>query len=523
MEPSATTNKKQFIIHTLVYGVGGVLAQLVPFILFPLYTNYLRPDEYGVLDIITQIAEFINIALMVSGIRIAALTFFRQAESEEERKRVAVTISIMLWLMVAFCIFIAVFFAGAIDSFLRIGNPSLLAFGLSVALLNTLIGVPMALTQARLESLRFVITNLTMLISRLLLCIYFVVGLEMGIWGVLWSQGIIAVIFGILLTWRELRIGSFKPDLSKIREVFDFCWPFLPGGILYFAYSNTDRYFILNYGPYATETATLAALGLYALARRLQGFVKTICVTPLSQVWAVTMYDIWKRPDAAVIFGNFAFRMALVNTFGVFGVCLFAPEIIMVLSDPSYHQAIPIVLPVFIQPLFVVMNTFMEHIFYVSRKTRYKPLINLMTLPVICLLMYICVPRWGVTGAAYALLIAIIVTMLLNYCFTQRFFYVRYPYTRFVMLYFITGVCYFGGTLFGNGILPYELAEEMSKWDRIPLLIEHLALVPWLWKTAFVVLWMTVVWQSRILIQDDKEMVRNFLVKIKKKVFRNAS
>jgi len=182
------SDKRQFLYHTLVFGFGGILAQLVPFILFPLYTNYLSPAEYGILDVILRVAKLVNTVLMVGGIRLAALTFFRHAKTEEERRKVAVNISLLLWLFVAGTIILSIFFSRQIDVFVKIGDVKLLAFGLTTAFLESLVVVPMTLTQARLESVRFVLTNLIMLLVRTGLCIYFVAWLQMGVYGVLLSQ-----------------------------------------------------------------------------------------------------------------------------------------------------------------------------------------------------------------------------------------------------------------------------------------------------------------------------------------------
>jgi O-antigen/teichoic acid export membrane protein len=216
------SDKRRFFKHTLIFGIGGAVGQLVPLILLPLYTNYLATSEYGTLDIITRTASIINTVFLVGGIRLAAMTFYKQAESEEARHRIAITISTLLWLVVACAIAVSVYCVDYIDLFLNTGETDILAFGLAVTLLDALVAVPMTLTQARLESLRFVLTNLTMGVTRLGLTIYFVAGLRWGILGVLYAQAIVAFVSIIYLTSRELRLGSLCPDTRKWKEILLF-------------------------------------------------------------------------------------------------------------------------------------------------------------------------------------------------------------------------------------------------------------------------------------------------------------
>ena len=72
------------------------MIQLASVILLPLYTHYLAPSEYGVMEVIERIGQIINICLMMNGVRQAAIAFYLQAVDEADRQRVAVTITTLL-------------------------------------------------------------------------------------------------------------------------------------------------------------------------------------------------------------------------------------------------------------------------------------------------------------------------------------------------------------------------------------------------------------------------------------------
>ena len=58
--------------------------------LLPLYTRYLTPGDYGILEILSRTGQFIGIVLMANGISTATFAFYCQAKSVEQRRRAGV-------------------------------------------------------------------------------------------------------------------------------------------------------------------------------------------------------------------------------------------------------------------------------------------------------------------------------------------------------------------------------------------------------------------------------------------------
>jgi len=505
------SDKRRFFKHTLIFGVGGIIGQVVPFLLLPLYTNYLTPSEYGILDMIHLSSDIIATVFLVGGIRLAAMTFYKQAESEEARRRVAITVSLLLWCAVATAIAAAIWFVDDIARLLKTNETKILAFGLTVILLEALIAVPMTLTQARLESLRFVLTNLAMAVFRLGLCIYFVVGLEWGIWGFLYAQAIVTVVFGIYLTYRELRIGSIYPDTTKWRAILLFSLPLVPNGILAFIYGASGRMSVLHIGPYGDEIAAMGAVGLYALADRIMKASQFMGVVPMQQVWTVEMYEVYKRPEAPYVFGNFMLRLLCVQALAVLSISIFSSEIVRTLSGPYFHDA-ALLVPLF--GLFSILILFanqMNNSFFITRKTNYLMFCTAFALPFVLLFMYFFVPRWGITGAIIAYILAYIAYVGIVYCVTQRLFYVRYPFGKMAILLIITVFCYALSLLCGHGIvlntMPPEEFAELSRWEKM---VDAWDRIQWLSnfaKAGILCLWGALVWFSGVLLREDKVLL----------------
>ena len=71
--------------QSAIYGAGIVLGKLASFIMLPVYTRYLTPADYGVLELLSMTIDVIG---MIAGIGIGSAVFkFYADEADEAGKR----------------------------------------------------------------------------------------------------------------------------------------------------------------------------------------------------------------------------------------------------------------------------------------------------------------------------------------------------------------------------------------------------------------------------------------------------
>jgi len=83
--------------QSIIYGFGHLLARLVTFLLLPLYTHRLAPEEYGVVSLIYAFIAFANI-LFTHGMDIAYMRFQGMEKTEENKRTIFSTSFIWLFL-----------------------------------------------------------------------------------------------------------------------------------------------------------------------------------------------------------------------------------------------------------------------------------------------------------------------------------------------------------------------------------------------------------------------------------------
>ena len=418
---------KSFLTHAAIYGVGAILLQAASVVLVPLYTRYLTPAEFGVLEMVGRIGEVFSICLLANGIRLAAFTFYCQAKGDLERRRTAATV---LWAPLVI-VFGAGLLAAAVAPFLDaisgIGDPALVVFGIVMIMLEGTTVVPLALIQARVESAYYVAVMTAMFCLRVSLTIVAVAGLGWGVWGVLGAAAVNFGVFGVLLSWREFRINSFRPDFAKMKEVMKFSLPFVPAGFCGMLLHNGDRFFLMRF-------AGADEVGQYALGYKLAVTVGMLATAPILQVWTARMYDAFDRPDAALYVGRVCSRIMAAYLFASIGLCVFDVDLLAVLAVPAYGKATAVVIPIVLAYFFWTWANLMDAPLWVRRRSDLKPWILLASSFATVCLYLVAIPRWGALGAAYATLAGLTLHCAITFFVSQRVVRVRYEFGRLAIM-----------------------------------------------------------------------------------------
>jgi O-antigen/teichoic acid export membrane protein len=450
----ATVNEsgsKSFISNAIMYGIGSLLLEAASIVLLPLYLNYLRPEDFGTLEILNRIGSIVVIGLMANGFRMATLTFYQQATSLADRRHVASTVSVALFLVVLAGALFTCAAAPWLVEWLGLASEELLIFGMTTVLLESLVIIPLALMQARIESGRYVATTFSIFLARVILTIYLVSFLGLGLWGILIGRAAIAIFFGALLNGLELRTSSRFVNWTTFRDVGRFAIPFLPGGLLAFFVNNGDRFYLLR-------QAGEHEVGIYSLSYRIAGAIGMITFIPLYKVWSAKMYAAASLKNAPQIFGVMFTRIMTTLVGAGLAASLFAEDILHMLGGEAYIAAIQYLPPLAVATILMSAADLMDSGFYITRKTQYKPAIFLVTGIVIFFAYAILIPRFGRFGAAWAPMIAFLIHAFLTWRFTQKVFRVEYEWPRLIAVLGFASICW----LVSNSFTPPQYRLQFN-------------------------------------------------------------
>ena len=326
--------------HSAVFGIGQVLRRLSSFLLLPVYTNYLRPADYGIIAILDFVTTIF--AIMIGAGMVNAVTRYSfEAEDEAGRNRVWWTgltfiAGASTVILVPALIFRESLAGVALGKSVTEGA-LYLAIALPTMWLNIVQAIPDAYLRVRKWSSLSVAVNLFRLILNISLNVAFLVVWEMGVIGILVGN-LIAVAFTACVQFFIFtrHVQSYQFDSPLLRMLLQFGMPLIVTTLLSLLMHQADRYILRLF-------VGMEQVGIYSLAYTIGQGVFQLCLMPFAMIWGVVIYEIAKRPDAKQIyvqvFEYFIYGLGLI----MLGVSLFSKSILTLMVDPAYLPAASII------------------------------------------------------------------------------------------------------------------------------------------------------------------------------------
>lgn len=406
--------------HGAVYAVGMLLSRLVGLIMLPIYTRYLTPADYGLLQLVTMTIEVVSIlagSRLVGGV----FRFYHKAETEDARRAVVTTAIALMGALYAGAATVATALAPAIAGVLLDGpeQAHLVRLGALALALDGLIVVPLAYLQIRGMSGKYVLTNVSKLMIALSCNILFVVHFRMGAQGVLTGTVIANGFMGLVLTSWALRQVGPGTSRDTARDLVRYGLPFVVTQVATFANTFGDRYFI-------NAAAGAAAVGLYSLGYQFAFLYWTIAFAPLSTAWQSARFELAKREDRDRLYSQVLIYASVMLLLGGVGVALFAKPTIRIMADPAFRSAADFVPVLVLAFLFQAWTELVSTGLLVRERTSAIAAANYVAVGVSLIGWLLLVPRWHGAGAAIATLGAFTVRFILIYRASQRVWPIAY-------------------------------------------------------------------------------------------------
>jgi len=419
--------------QTLVYTTGIIIGKVASFVMLPVYTRYLTPADYGVLELLGMTIDVIG---MITGIGLVAgvFKFYSAEEDAAEKNAFITTAAIGVVGLAAVTSLIGWVLAPELSRLIfgANANPFYLQLYFLLYFLQNFEYVPLLLIRAENRSVLFVTVNAAKLVAMLALNILFVVYFRMGIVGVLASGIITSAAMTVGLTFYLIRRIGIRFSVEKFRRMLRFGSPMALWSVGTFILVFSDRFFLNHY----TDTSTV---GIYSLAYKFAFLLSALAFVPFQTVWEVQRFEVAKRPDALAIYARvFLYMNVALGGVGVV-LSLFVRDFLSIMSDPAFLPAYRLV-PLLVAAQIVFTWTGYWNLgLYISGNTRAMATGAVVLVPVTLILNYVLISRFGIYGAAWATLAAYGFRFCWIYYFAQHDYPIPYRWVEMIKLYGILG------------------------------------------------------------------------------------
>jgi O-antigen/teichoic acid export membrane protein len=398
-----------------VYGVSSILSRSIAFLLLPLYTRVLTPQEYGIRAMVALGLELI-LLLVACGLKEGINRFYTSRDATAVSPEQAASTGIiahaaLIGLGVAVGLVFAPWLAGPL-----LGDAALAPFlrlGLIAGFFMHVQEAAFVYLRARQRARTVAMASVGGLIAMVLLNLLFVVVLRTGVAGIFYAEMLVFGVSGVFFTVRALRELGVTVAPPVVRAMVRFGAPLMFVPFTWLVVSRTDVLFLTHYG-------SLAYVGVYALAVQCAQVLQFAVTTPFRNFWDPVQFQLARDPAGSATFRRMFQWVTFTAVVAAFACAVAADEVISIMAAPAFHAAASVVPLVLVAYVFEALHLFFNAALLVRNRTALAAVVAVVTAVVNIGANALLVPHYLAYGAAAARVIAMAVMVAATYVLARR-------------------------------------------------------------------------------------------------------
>ena len=424
---------KVFFKNSLIYTIGTMLTRSISILLIPIYTRYLSPSEYGIIDLFVILTSLISLTIALE-IHQAVVRFYQDTTSEKEKMQYVSTAFIftffayLLYLILSF-VFSDTFTIWLLDD-LAYKNIFLLATG--AIFTKGLFYFTHGQLKWQILPRESIIVSIMHVIIVAIVAVYLLVIENMKVESIFIGQ-IVGNIIGIFISiYYAKKSYNFVFVYKKFKEMVTFSYPLVFSGIAIFVALFIDRIAIKHF-------LGLDELGIYGLAYRFASITSLVMIGFQSSL-SPLIYKHYKEPGTPQNIAKLFNLFIVLALFIVACAILFSKEVIVFMSTKEFYGAAPIV-PVLVMAIFFINMYIFVPGLAIAKKTKIVASISVVGALLNIVLNLILIPILGLEGAAYATLISAIIIFIIRVKISQKYYNIPFLWENILISFTIVVAC----------------------------------------------------------------------------------
>lgn len=446
---------KRIFTQSVIYWVGIILSKIIGFAMIPFYSHYLKPVEYGVLELVSL---SVDVASLLVGFQlVSAVAKFYDEKSDEREKNGVVSTALIISIVMASAIMGGLSFQGGAVSQIIFQNGSyalLFQYMFLSAMFSIINEIGLVYLRIKDRSMRYVSITLIQLVVQVSLTVYFVAFAEMSVLGVILAGAIASGAVFVYVTISTLSATGIYFHVPIAKDMFRYSLPLVPALLGMFIMHNADRYIL-------KETTSVAQVGIYSLAYKFGILLNTLMIYPFNLVWGAKMFEAYRQENRAEILNNtlrwFSFFVATMAMF----IGVFVYEVISILTPPAYHLAANVVPIILLAYVFNGASRVLYTPLYAEKRTR---IVGLMVLVSAVFSVVVTIPLSmivGIYGAAIGTVIAFAMLAVLGGYWSHRLTGMRWDIYPLAKLFLVLLVIMAFGRQIDSGSIAVDLFAKV--------------------------------------------------------------
>ena len=400
---------KELAKNTVILTVGKICTQFVSFLLLPLYTSLLLPEEFGIVDLFNT---YVALLVPIFNWQFENGLFRFMLDHRENKMWIKKVFSTVMLTNIFQSIIYLAFFVIA-QFFIVSKYKYFLAMDVFLNIfLNTLLQFPRGIG----DNTKYSIASFLSATSTVALNVLFIAGFKMGALGMFWATAcskiltIVYLIYSVKI-WQYFSFRAYDRNLFK--DISQYSLPLIPNQLSWWVVSASDRT-IISY------IIGVAANGIYTVANKFSTvFITFYNIFNLSWTESAALHI--NDEDGEIFLTDTINTMFKLFSSVCIGIIAYMPFVFSIMINKQYNDAyyqIPILmLAVLFQVvvgLYSVIYVSLKKSVEIARTSIYAAIINIIV--DICLIKFI-----GLYAASISTLVAYASMAIYRYFHVKQF------------------------------------------------------------------------------------------------------
>lgn len=409
------SSKKKVVENSVLYIFSSLLVKAIGFLLLPIYTMFLTPDQYGLTNLVNS---FTNVAIFIVGFSLysAIVRFVADYKADKDllKKFYGTIMTFIIGSGVSF-ILLGLVFSDLLSTlfFDGVSFYPIVFLALLLMVFMSLHSMHQAMLQGMQMGRKLTTLNIIVFILTAILKVIFIGVYDMGAVGFVLAQLIINASYACYVYYdlKKQDLITLGIDKDILKKSLKYSIPLMPHNLSTRIAVFASRIFINNSGA-------LADVGLYSIATQFGALIDTVQVA-VNRAFQPWFYDVLNKNDEkskkeAIDMSNF---LLLIYSFIYMLIGLFSQEVVILMTSPSYALSWTVI------PILVVGYSIKSiYYFYVNVVMYYKKATKKLFVATVTgslldiFFAYILVPYIGMYGSAISFIISkvIMVTIVVR-------------------------------------------------------------------------------------------------------------
>jgi O-antigen/teichoic acid export membrane protein len=282
------------------------------------------------------------------------------------------------------------------------------------------------------------VINTLLIIS---LIIYLVVYQRQGAYGYILGTFLGTMIMSLFFVVVSIRQSNFTIQWKLLGGILAYSLPLIPHAISSWLLSLSDRTILERF-------VSLDEIGIYSLGYQF-GSIIMIISTAINYAWIPYLFKTAKEDEenANRRISRIATYYVLVISFVALGIGLFINNMIVLMTNSTFHGATQVTYWVLGGHLLNSLYYIPVNFLFLTKNTKYIPIITLISGLINISLNLLLVPQFGIKAAAVVTFVSYAIMLLLVWVFSQRVYPIEFEYKRISQIILTAIFIFWLGTL----------------------------------------------------------------------------